>query len=267
MAGTKPRILVVEDDAAIRGLLADRLSQYELVFATCQKECYEELESPDFDLVLLDVRLPRTPDEMMPANEVGIDILDEIRDKRMVKRNSSMQMPVVVMTAHDSDPVPVLVEHGASDYIKKPFGQGQALEDKITRALEGAGALVPAGNIVSATVELAFHPTDRLVRVESFSYGATHHELLSLLGDLYLEDQKAKLRLNAYRGLTGDQLADMLKISDKAVRQRITNFRREVTREFKSSLGRTLDANDIIQNVRKRDGYRLNPFVVRIVGW
>lgn len=267
MASTKVRILVVEDEAAIRELLADRLAQYELTFATCQRECYALLESPDFDLVLLDVRLPRIPGEMLPTNDVGIDILDQIRKQRLFKRNSVMQLPVVVMTAFGSDPVAVLVEHGANDYIAKPFGQGRALEDKITRALEGAGALVPAGNIAVSTVEISFHPTDRVVRVERFSYGGTHYDLLRLLGDLHLADQKANAPLKAYRGLTGDELAHSFGISEKAVRQRVTSFRQDVNHDFKSSLGRTLDKNDIIQNVRKRDGYRLNPHLVRIVGW
>jgi CheY-like chemotaxis protein len=173
MAAGKPRILVVEDDGGVRGLLADRLTQYELVFVTCQSDCYAQLASPDFDLVLLDLRLPRTADEMKPSNQVGVDILIEIRKRRLVKRGGAMLMPVVVMTAHGSETIQgsVLVEHGANDYLPKPFGLGQELEHKITRALEGTAALIPAANVTSTkTVQLSFEPKQKLVRVETITY-------------------------------------------------------------------------------------------------
>lgn len=183
------RILVIEDDRGIRDLLDDRLQQFDLTFATCQSETYEQLQSSAFDLVLLDLRLPRESKDMKAANKVGIDILGEIRKRRLMKRGSTMLMPVVVMTAYGSEKLTaeVLIDNGANDYIPKPFGAGRDLEHKIERALAGEGALVPAANILGTSVRLAFHPTGAEVRVETLSYRGAHHGLLRVLGDRYIE--------------------------------------------------------------------------------
>jgi CheY-like chemotaxis protein len=111
------RILIVEDDKAIRELLADRLRAHELAFSSCQLECFERLDAAEFDLVLLDLRLPRTPSDMAASNEVGLDILRQIRRRGVRKRGSTMVLPVVVMTAYGSEAITaqVLVECGAND--------------------------------------------------------------------------------------------------------------------------------------------------------
>jgi DNA-binding response OmpR family regulator len=265
---TKARILVVEDDSGIRALLADRLTHYELVFVTCQRDCYTQLQSPDFDLILLDLKLPRTPTEMTPNNQVGIDILCQIRKRQLTRRASAMPMPVVVMTAHGSERVSisVLVDHGASDYIPKPFGEGLELEQKIERALAGTAALVPRQGSM-ATVQVSFHPRQQRVKIETLEYRGATHGLLRALREQHVRDREAELPLDEYGGILGDALADLLGISDKAVRQRIANFRKQVEQDFRASLGRALDKQDIIQNMRGWDGYRLNPFVVRVVRW
>ncbi|MBI2895546.1 MAG: response regulator [Deltaproteobacteria bacterium] len=263
------RILVVEDDRGIRELLADRLRQFDLAFATCQSEAYEQLQSADFDLVLLDLRLPRKPDDMKPTNQVGIDILGEIRKRRLVKRGSAMLMPVVVMTAYGSEKLSaqVLVENGANDYIPKPFGTDRTLEHKIEVALAGEGALVPAANIVGSVVRLSFHPEGTLVRIEALSYRGAHCGLLRALGDLFLKDWQALRAPEKFDGIRGEVLADQLGISGQAARARIVKFRQDVKRDFRERIGRAIGDNDIVENLRDWQGYRLNPLVVRILGW
>lgn len=267
MAGM--RILVVEDDKGIRDLLADRLKQYELAFAGCQSDCYERLQSADFDLVLLDLRLPRTPTDMKATNKVGIDILGEIRKRTIVKRGSAMLMPVVVMTAYGSERLSaqVLIENGANDYIPKPFGQGQDLEHKIERALNGEGALVPAANIVGTTVRLYFHPSGDTVRIETLSYSGAHHGLLEVLRDLYIDDLQKLRAPEQFNGIRGEALAEKLKITGKAARARVVKFRQQVKQDFRDRLGRALGDNDVVENMRDWKGYRLNPLVVRVLAW
>lgn len=263
------RILVVEDDKGIRDLLTDRLKQYELTFSGCQSDCYERLRSVDFDIVLLDLRLPRTPTDMKATNKVGIDILGEIRKRRLTKRGSAMLMPVVVMTAYGSEHLSaqVLIDNGANDYIPKPFGQGQDLEHKIERALNGEGALVPAANIVGTTVRVYFHPNDCEVRIETLSYSGAHHGLLKVLGDLYVADLTALRSPEQFNGIRGEKLAEKLNVSDKAARQRVVKFRQQVKQDFRDRLGRALGDNDVVENTRNWEGYRLNPLVVRVFAW
>jgi CheY-like chemotaxis protein len=267
--GGAPRILVVEDDKGIRDLLADRLKQYELVFCVCQNDCFVQLSATDFDLVLLDLRLPRRSTDMEAANQVGLDILDQIRRRGLTKHGSAMLLPVVVMTAHGSESLSaqVLIEGGANDYVPKPFGQGQDLEHKIERALNGEGALVPSANIVGSVVRVYFHTHDAVVRIESLTYDGVHHELLKVLGDLFVKDLQALLSPDNFRGIRGEDLAKRLEISGKAARQRVVRFRERVKREFRDMLGRALGDNDIVENTREWDGYRLNPRVVRVLGW
>jgi CheY-like chemotaxis protein len=263
------RILIVEDDKGIRELLGDRLRRYERTFVTCQSDAYAELQSSAFDLVLLDLRLPRTASDMKPTNQVGIDILGEIRKQRLMKRGSAMLLPVVVMTAHGSERLPaqLLIEHGANDYIPKPFGPGEDLEHKIERALAGEGALVPAANIVGKSVRLAFHPTEEVTRIETLSYRGAHHGLLRVLGDLYLQDLHALLSPEQFTGIRGEELADKLAISGKAARARVVKFRQQVMKDFREQLGRALGDNDVVENTRDWHGYRLNPYVVRVLRW
>jgi len=270
MARSKPRLLVVEDDGGIRGFLADHLTQYELVFATCQSECYALLDTPEYDLILLDLRLPRTPGEMKPTNKVGIDILDEVRRRGLTKRRSAMPMPVVIMTAHGSETLSVsmIKDHDADDYIPKSFGVGSDLEHKIKRALEGDASLRQRARS-SSTVHLSFHPDEAIdiVRVETITYRGTHCKLLRRLRDQYLKDQQALLRDHEFHGISAAELAAEFEINDQTLMKRIWQFRKDVKRDFKKAFGRSLDDNDIIENRQRWEGYRLNPAVVRVVRW
>lgn len=288
----RDEILVVEDDRGIRDLLANRLTQFSLTFATCQAEAYEQLQSGTFDLVLLDLRLTRNPKDMSPTNKVGIDILKEIRKRGLVKRDSAMLMPVVVMTAYGSEKLSaeILVGNGANDYIPKPFGTGNDLEHKIGRALAGDGALLPAANIVGSSVRtigrqrgiedpavlaanvvgssvhIAFHPTDGVVRVETFTYRGAHHGLLAVLRDQHVKDLNELLMPEKFNGIRGDDLATEMNITGKAARARVVKFRQQVKHDFQR-LGRAVDDNDIVENPRNWKGYRLNPRTVRVVRW
>jgi len=267
MVETKLRILVVEDDAAIRDHLANRLTSYELVFAVCQNEALEQLET-QFDLVLLDLRLPITPGAMKIVTDAGIQILSHIRTRDLKKRGSMMPLPVIVMTADKSDEIPskIFTGHPASDHIPKPFGPGQELEEKITRALEGR-ALVPAGTLARPQINISLHPTDAVVRIETFTYEGAHARLLRPLYDQFVLDLAEGLTDDEYDGIKGGELAKRLKVAEATLRRQIERFRREVGDDFRTKLGRTLDDNDIIQNMRTWKGYRLNPAVVHKRRW
>jgi CheY-like chemotaxis protein len=263
------RILIVEDDLGIREFLAEKLREYDIEFARHQKEAYERLRTPEFDLVLLDLRLPRDPGDMNPTNEVGIDILREIRKRRLTKRASAMLMPVVVMTAYGEERLPaqLLVGIGANDYIPKPFGSDGLLEGAIQRAIAGDGALVPAANIVGTVVRLAFHPDEALVGIETLRYRGAHFKLLKALGDIYDKDWQARRAQEKFAGIRAAVLADILKITEGTAIARVSRFRQEVRRDFRSCLGRAIDDNDIVENSRDWEGYRLNPRVVRVLNW
>jgi CheY-like chemotaxis protein len=259
------RVLIVEDDKAIRELLADRLRQYELTFSACQLDCFERLDAAEFDLVLLDLRLPRTSTDMAASNEVGLDILRQIRKRGVRKRGSTMVVPVIVMTAYGSEAITaqVLIECGANDYIPKPFRQGDDLERKIERALTGAGALVPAANAAANTVCIYFDPEARSLRIESIPY-AEHYDLMKRLIEAHAKDLADLRAWDDYAAIPGRDLARMLNIGEKALRQRVSRFRETITNDLRKQLGRAVGPNDVIENQRRWKGYRLNPRTVRV---
>jgi DNA-binding response OmpR family regulator len=108
------RILVVEDDSAIRQGLTDALefAGYEVLQAATGREGMDRVARATFDLLLLDLILPCGS---------GFDILKAARAVRPT-------LPIIVVTARgeESDRVQGL-RWGADDYVVKPFSVRELL--------------------------------------------------------------------------------------------------------------------------------------------
>lgn len=104
------RILVVDDDANTRELLARRLQKrgFEVATAPDGIEGLRRIETEKWDLVLLEIMLPGMS---------GLEVLERVRRER-----SRSELPIILATALDdaSDKVEGL-ERGANDYVTKPF--------------------------------------------------------------------------------------------------------------------------------------------------
>jgi two-component system, OmpR family, response regulator MtrA len=101
------RILLVEDDPSIREVTAIGLRNAGFTVETASdgREGFDRFEREPFDLVLLDVMLPR---------------MDGLEVCRAIRRTSTI--PVVMLTARaDTLDVVVGLEAGADDYVRKPF--------------------------------------------------------------------------------------------------------------------------------------------------
>ena len=131
------QLLLVEDDAAIRGALIRTLTErgHAVTSMPAAMPALQHLLASPPDLVLLDLGLPDVS---------GYEAL------RMMRAVSSV--PVVVVTARDdeADIIRVL-DAGADDYVVKPFGPGQ-IEARIRAVLRrtatgdlGAGLLTVGG--------------------------------------------------------------------------------------------------------------------------
>ena len=107
MADAPARILLVDDEQAIQTLLAYPLRKdgYEVVSAHDGREALDTFSQQRFDLIVLDLMLPR---------------LDGIEVCRRVRARS--QVPIIMLTARGDEFDKVLgLEIGADDYITKPF--------------------------------------------------------------------------------------------------------------------------------------------------
>jgi two-component system, OmpR family, response regulator len=119
-----PRILLVDDEQSIQTLLSFPLRKdgYEVVQATDGREALARFGETTFDLVVLDVMLPR------------IDGLEVCR--RMRARSS---VPIIMLTAKAEEIDKVLgLELGADDYITKPFSLRE-FRSRVKAALRRAG--------------------------------------------------------------------------------------------------------------------------------
>jgi CheY-like chemotaxis protein len=267
----KPRVLVVDDEVSIQELLKRRFKKvYEISCATYQDEAFAALEKSSFDLVLLDLKLPRNQSDMKPSPDVGVDILRQIRERKICRRGTDSPLPVVVMTAFGRDKLlsaDFLQHRGACDYVQKPFGDGKALKKKIEVALCDEGSFSAALQTTVSIVQLRFNTTEEFVLVERFKYTGATYKLLRALHDVFLSDYQALKPHGSYRKLSQAKLAEIFQIEEEAVRRRVSTFRRQVEKDFREGLERVLDKNDVVENHRDWDGYRLNPLVVKLVAW
>jgi DNA-binding response OmpR family regulator len=109
------RLLLVDDDKALRQALAEQLrlvEQFDCREAETGKAALELAGKERFDAVLLDIGLPD-----MDGREVC----------RLMRR-AGVSAPIIMLTAADSDADTILgLESGANDYIAKPFRMGVLL--------------------------------------------------------------------------------------------------------------------------------------------
>jgi DNA-binding response OmpR family regulator len=99
--------LLVDDEQSVQKLLAYPLRKegYDVVSALDGREALNRLRDGDFDLVVLDVMLPKVD---------GFDVCRQIRARSTV--------PIIMLTAKAEEIDKVLgLELGADDYITKPF--------------------------------------------------------------------------------------------------------------------------------------------------
>lgn len=109
-----PRVLVVDDEAAIRRALRDILEfeKYEVVEANNGTECLVKLKQGKFDVIVLDIKMPQMD---------GMDALDRIGIL-------SPETPVIMISGHaDIDTAVESVKKGAFDFISKPLDLNRLL--------------------------------------------------------------------------------------------------------------------------------------------
>ena len=101
------RILLVDDEQSVQTLLTYPLRKdgYDVITASTGQQALERFGEGQFDLVVLDIMLPKLD---------GIEVCRRMR--------SRSQVPIIMLTAKDDEIDKVVgLEMGADDYITKPF--------------------------------------------------------------------------------------------------------------------------------------------------
>jgi DNA-binding response OmpR family regulator len=203
------RVLVVDDDADIRGLVRELLERagYDVVEGANGREGLRTLYAASPDLVLLDVSMPELD---------GWQTLERIRDVSDV--------PVVMLTARAAELEKVRgLKAGADDYVTKPFGRQELLarveahlrrsSDRDERPGTYADALISidfaqrevtvSGRLVALT-PLEFKLLSTFVRHPN--QVLSHEQLLELVWGDSLSGSRARTKL--YVGYLRQKLSD-----------------------------------------------------------
>ena len=163
MADRAPRILLVDDEQPIQTLLSFPLQRdgYEVVQASDGREALSRFSEQSFDLVVLDVMMPRMD---------GLEVCRRLRARSSV--------PIIMLTAKSEEIDKVLgLELGADDYITKPFSMRE-FRSRVKAALRRSG-MAQADEDAERPVEargLRIDPSKRTVTLENDSIATTFVE-------------------------------------------------------------------------------------------
>jgi DNA-binding response OmpR family regulator len=170
MARAQARILLVDDEQAVQTLLSYPLRKegYDVVAATDGQQALDRFAEQRFDLVVLDIMLPKLD---------GIEVCRRMRIRS--------QVPIIMLTAKGDEIDKVVgLEMGADDYITKPFSVRE-FRSRVKAALRrrnmaGPGAI---GEEPIRAGELEIDPERRTCRVRGEQVELTYveFEILSAL--------------------------------------------------------------------------------------
>ena len=226
MTQESPHILVVDDDARLRKLLARYLSQHGFLVASAEDaaDARVKLASFAFDLIVLDLMMP---------GESGLSLAADLRRRSGV--------PILMLTAmgEPEDRIAGL-EKGADDYMVKPF--------------EPRELLLRIGNILRRVPQASALPAE--VRMGGMVFDMEREELRE--GDQPVKLTSVETALlgalarRAGVALSREELIDLTGAAggDRAVDVQVTRLRRKIESDPRDPR--------YLQTVRGR-GYVLKP--------
>ncbi len=166
MSDSGPRVLVVDDEPAIRRFLRTSLAAHGYVVseASSGAEALAAVASQRPDLVILDLGLPDVD---------GIEVTRRLREWT--------QVPIIILTVQERESAKIAtLDAGADDYVTKPFGMGELLA-RMRVSLRHA--VLPATEPVFTAGELTVDLGRRLVAVagREVQLTPTEYDLLRAL--------------------------------------------------------------------------------------
>jgi DNA-binding response OmpR family regulator len=171
MARGQARILLVDDEQAVQTLLTYPLRKegYEVVEAKDGQEALDRFGEERFDLVVLDIMLPKLD---------GIEVCRRLRTRS--------QVPIIMLTAKGDEVDKIAgLEMGADDYITKPFSVRE-FRSRVKAALRrgsmaGAGTLTDSEPIRAGELEIDFERRSVELSSEPVQLTYVEFEILAAL--------------------------------------------------------------------------------------
>jgi len=158
------RILLVDDDEQLVTLLSIRLTKagYIVTAATTAEDGYQKAQHNDYDVIVLDLMLPRIS---------GLEICAKLRARGILT-------PVLILSGQTQKEVVIRgLNAGADDYLTKPFNDGELvarLKALLRRNKKAFGSLSLERNGMTLDVQ------NRTVRCDDNSIILTKKETLLL---------------------------------------------------------------------------------------
>jgi len=191
MANGSARILLVDDEQSIQTLLSYPLRKdgYHVTSALDGTEALRRFEEGRFDLVILDLMLPRMG---------GVEVCRALR--------SRSQVPIIMLTAKGSETDKVAgLEVGADDYITKPFSMREfrsRVKAALRRSRMGGETAEEAGGKIE-TGELTIDFDRRMVTLGTDEIKVTYVEF-EILGALARSPGRVLTRETLLEHVWGD---------------------------------------------------------------
>ncbi|HET7510370.1 MAG TPA: response regulator transcription factor [Solirubrobacterales bacterium] len=190
MPNGSARILLVDDEQSIQTLLSYPLRKdgYHVTSALDGSEALRRFEEGRFDLVILDLMLPRMN---------GVDVCRQLR--------SRSQVPIIMLTAKGSETDKVAgLEVGADDYITKPFSMREfrsRVKAALRRSRMMGGETAGEGSIEHGDLTIDFDR--RMVTLDGEEVRVTYVEF-EILGALARSPGRVLTRETLLEHVWGD---------------------------------------------------------------
>ena len=170
MARGPARILLVDDEQAVQTLLTYPLRKegYDVVGAVDGQEALNRFGEERFDLVVLDIMLPKLD---------GIEVCRRLRTRS--------QVPIIMLTAKGDEIDKVAgLEIGADDYITKPFSVREfrsRVKAALRRGQMGGGPVAGGEPITAGDLEIDFERRSVTLRGDEVQLTYVEFEILAAL--------------------------------------------------------------------------------------
>ena len=173
MIQNKYKVLLVEDEANIRNLVATMLDTegYQTILADSCSNAKTMYASYLPDLIILDLGLPDMD---------GMNLINYVRENSLT--------PIIVLSArtNETDKIAAL-DSGANDYITKPFGSGELLARvravlRNNRFSADEGRL-PGGKFILRDMEIDYDARQIFIEGKEVKLTQTEYNIVALLSE------------------------------------------------------------------------------------
>jgi DNA-binding response OmpR family regulator len=180
----KPRILIVDDDPAIRKFIKANLEarEYEVLQATDGDEGLKAIETEMPDLILLDIMMPKV---------TGLEVCRRVREWT--------EIPIIILSAREGEMDKVkCLDCGADDYLTKPFSLRELLSriKAVLRRSQDSNPTTGPSKYIKDDLEVDFARNTALLKGQMVDLTSIENKILVYLA------------VNAGRIITPNQLLE-----------------------------------------------------------